>query len=96
MKTINAKLGSMRKPQTFIVFNSNTDNNKIIIQSDKSIGMFDKNTGEGVLNIKGSYFLHLNPIMGAKKFIFEPEFLKNCLEILMNKNEEIIVGVYMA
>ena len=56
MKTVNLKLGNMRKPQEFVITQQGTD--KFIIQSDKSIGVFNLD-GIGKLNTKGQYFPHL-------------------------------------
>ena len=97
MRTIKIKLGKMRKPQEFIVCprSSNTDNN-IVIQSDKSTGMFDPKTGKGVLNIKGCYFAHLNPILGAKPFVFPPEFVKWCIDNQPKSGDLIGGAVYVA
>jgi len=75
-KAIEAKLGNMRKPQRFIV--QLTDKGNFIIQSSKSIGKFDMNTGAGVLNIKGCYFHHLSAALGAKPYQFPPEFVQQC------------------
>jgi hypothetical protein len=81
IKRVTAKLGTMRKPQNFIVYPKSTDGDGLmIVQSDKSIGAFDPETRKGVLNIKGCYFLHLNRIMGAKPFEFPQEFVDDCLE----------------
>ena len=75
---VTAKIGNMRKPQRFHV--SPTDDNRIMIQSDKSIGLFDFRTRQGILNTKGSYFPHLNPSLGAKRYEFPAEFVQACLE----------------
>lgn len=78
-KRVTAKLGRMRKPQDFTVQPVN-DGEHLIVQSAKSIGRFNMRTGEGVLNIKGCYFPHLNPFLGAEPFTFPPEFVADCLE----------------
>lgn len=59
IKTFEAKLANMRKPQEFVVYPRKNHADTIKIQSDKSIGQFDPVTGEGVLNTKGQYFVHL-------------------------------------
>lgn len=73
------KLANMRKPQEFSV-SPLSDGNTIYVQSDKSTGRFDLRTGKGVLNTKGSYFVHLNAALGAKPFTFPAEFVTACLE----------------
>ena len=59
MKHVTAKLGNMRKSQDFIVYPHQEGSDKIVVQSDKSIGMIDPKTGTGILNTKGCYFPHL-------------------------------------
>ena len=90
MRNIEAKLGKMRKPQSFTVYPRSTSakpgDNRIIVQSNKSIGMFDPETGEGVLNTKGSYFPHL--ALGAP-FQFPTEFVKACIEAQPKSGELI-------
>jgi hypothetical protein len=91
MKTIDLKLGNMRKAQNFIVDDINGEN-KFMIQSEKSIGVFDKTTGTGKINFKGCYFMHLNSFMGAIPFTLETDVLKNCLECLSIKGD--IIGEF--
>ena len=76
MKTVTAKLGNMRKPQEFIV--TRTDKGRYMVQSDKSIGWFGDDS-KGMLNIKGSYFVHLNPQLGAKPYTFPYDFVASCI-----------------
>lgn len=73
-----AKLGTMRKPQEFSVLPTE-DGERIIVQSDKSIGMFHFRTGQGVLNQKGCYFPHLSGVLGAKGYEFPADFVAECL-----------------
>lgn len=75
---VTAKLHTMRKPQEFSIFPVN-DGKHIIVQSDKSIGKFDFRTGKGVLNVKGAYFPHLSPLLGAFEYQFPAEFVAACL-----------------
>ena len=77
-KSVDLKLGNMRKPQNFVVQDVN-GKNKIIIQSDKSIGVFDKKTGRGKLNTKGCYFPHLQY---ATPYVLSTGQLKDCLQAL--------------
>lgn len=76
MKRATLKLDSMRKYQEFLV--SPTSDNRFMIQSDKSIGIFDIKTGIGKLNTKGCYFVHLD--WGSKPYTLTPEQLSECLK----------------
>ena len=84
---INVKFGKMRKPQGFIV--TLTDKSNFMIHSDKSIGMFDMNTGIGLLNVTGCYFHHLTTFLGAKRVTFPPEFVQKCHETFVLKGDKI-------
>lgn len=75
-KTFDFKLAGMRKPQNWIVCPTSNTDNMITVQSDKSIGQFNAETGVGVLNTKGCYFPHLTEFMGAKPFTFPKEFVE--------------------
>lgn len=78
MKRVSAKLGNMRKPQDFIALPvKRGDDPLLMIQSDKSIGIFNYRTGDGRLNTKGCYSPHLAM---AKPFIFPMDFVAACLE----------------
>lgn len=75
---VTAKLHTMRKPQEFSIRPS-SNGTHLFIQSDKSTGRFDFRTGKGVLNTKGTTFLHLNPALGAFEYQFPAEFVAECL-----------------
>jgi len=84
MKTITAKLAGMRKAQRFVVYpqSQGSNNDSIMVQSDKAIGLFDPKTGFGVLNWRGSnskYGVHLNKMLGAEPYQFPPEFVYHCV-----------------
>ena len=79
MRSVEAKLAKMRKPQSFSILPTE-DGEHLIVQSDKSIGRFAWRTGEGVLNTKGSYFPHLSRVLGAEPYTFPAEFVQQCLE----------------
>lgn len=82
MKTVTAKLGTMRKPQEFVVYPP-SDKGRVIFQSDKAIGAFDIKTGEGILNTKGCYFPHLNQALGAQPYTFPQDFVLQCIGAYM-------------
>lgn len=87
IKIVVAKLGKMRKPQEFVVYpKSEGDGGFLKVQSDKSIGIFDPSTGEGKLNIKGSYFPDL---MKAEPFTFPKDFVEECIAAQPKKGDTI-------
>ncbi len=69
-----AKLTGMRKERAWTVIP--TSDERIIVQTDGAIGIFDWRTGKGRLSTKGGYFPHLAI---AKPFTFPPEFVRGCL-----------------
>jgi len=83
---ISAKLGNMRKEQEFLP--QKTDKGNYVVQSDKSIGIFD-DTGKGVLNTRGCYFPHLNPALGAKPYQFPAWFVAQVKELYPNEGDLI-------
>ena len=85
MKCVIAQLAGMRKPQEFVVypFKADEPNAPITVQSDRAIGQFDRKTGQGVLNWRGShskYFMHLTRFSGAEPYQFPPAFVAQCQE----------------
>jgi hypothetical protein len=78
LKHVTAKLGNMRKPQDFVVY-PGKDGEDLVVQSDKSIGKFNRETGKGVLNTKGCYFPHLTSFLGAKPYDFPMDFVVSCV-----------------
>lgn len=94
IKRVTAKLGSMRKPQDFIVYPEDaTKPETLKVQSDKSIGCFDKTTGKGILNTKGCYFVHL--ALG-KPFDFPMDFVNQCIEAQPKSGDRIGGGIIIA
>jgi hypothetical protein len=83
MKTVNWKFAGMRKEQSFVVYPFKLGDKTIVVQSERAIGEFDRVTGKGVLNWRGSngkYFVHLNAMLGAEPFEFPAEFMQACFE----------------
>ena len=76
----------MRKEQEFCVQDVNKEN-AFIIQSDKSIGMFNKETGKGRMCFTGSYFPHLQ--ICSKPFELSKEDVERCLSVLCKKGDVI-------
>lgn len=58
-KHIIMKVGRMRKEQDFILYPYREDDKAIMIQSDKSIGILNKETRKFIFTNKGSYSHHL-------------------------------------
>lgn len=78
---VTAKLAGMRKAQEFIVYPFKLGQTRIMIQSDRAIACFDPETGQGLLNWRGSnskYGVHLNEALGAERYQFTPEFVLEC------------------
>lgn len=73
--SVVGKLARMRKPQRFRVWP--TSDGKIMVQSERSIGMFDYRTGAGRLSVDGSYFHHLAV---APSYQYPVEFVRACLQ----------------
>lgn len=90
MKRVTAKLGNMRKPRDWLV--RPTDDGRIMVQAENAIGLFDFRTRQGVLNTKGGYFPHLNPMLGAKPFEFPAEFVSACLEACPALDSQTVLG----
>lgn len=84
---VSAKLGKMRKAQEFIV--QPRSDGSIMVQSDKSIGVFCLKSGKGKLNTKGCYFTHL---AFAEPFDFPPEFVEACLRVCPSMGGETTIG----
>lgn len=69
------KLAGMRKARTWMVLPTSDD--RIIVQADDAIAIFDWRTGKGRLTRKGGYFPHLAI---AKPYVFPPDFVRACLQ----------------
>lgn len=81
IRSFEAKLGKMRKPQRFVTYPRKSATEPIVIQSDKAIGKFDPKTGEGVMNFRGQYFLHLSAALGAERFTLPADVLKLAIDV---------------
>lgn len=87
MKNVLGKFGNMRKAQDFTVYPASAnDGGMIKVQSGKSIGQFNPETGRGVLNTRGCYFPDL---AFAKPFWFPEDFVKQCVEAQLQKGDLI-------
>ena len=90
--SIAAKLGTMRKAQSFTVYPMGSDGS-ITVQSDKSIGVFNPATGKGLLNTKGGYFIHLSRSAGAVPYEFPADFVTACIAAVPKKGAQIGGGI---
>jgi hypothetical protein len=77
LRTVEAKLGTMRKARRWTV--NRRDDGLIVVQAEGAIGAFRPDTGRGLLNVRGGYYVHLAPSLGAKPFTFPPEFVAACI-----------------
>jgi hypothetical protein len=65
-----------------VVYPNSTKPGKLIVQSDRAIGVFNPKTGDGLLNWRGSnpkYFVHLDKSMGAEPYHFPDVFVAACM-----------------
>lgn len=75
-KNVEGKFKGMRKPQSFTLYPARYDNGTTIqIQSDKSIGRINPETGEGVLYVgKGEHPGGALLAAFGESFQFPPDF----------------------
>ncbi len=67
---VSGKFAGMRKAQEFLPHRS--ANGTVLVQSDKSIGSIDLNTGAGMFSKRGPYFVHLalgEPVQYPPEFV---------------------------
>jgi hypothetical protein len=92
MKSFNYKFQGMHKTQEFVVYPALPTDREISIQSNSTYARFDRVTGIGRINRKGSNYktsYHLLTSFGGKDFICPKECIElaeNCL----NNNPNII------
>ena len=72
---VTAKLAGMRKAREWMVMPTSDD--RIVVQADAAIGIFDWRSGKGRLSTKGGYFPHLAI---AKAYVFPPDFVRACMQ----------------
>ena len=75
MANISLKLGNMRKSQKFSIYPVSENDLYVTIQSNKRIGRFHLETGEGILSVNcasGAYFHHLSKDFGAFNYTLTP------------------------
>lgn len=74
MATVVAKLGSMRKAREWSV--RPTSDDRIIVQTEGAIGIFEWRKGVGALCTSGGTYAHLAV---ARPFAFPLDFVQACL-----------------
>lgn len=70
-----AKLAGMRKARTWMVMPTSDD--RIIVQAEGAIGIFEWRTGKGRRTTRGGHFPHLAI---AKAYVFPVDFVRACLQ----------------
>lgn len=96
VKTITAKLGTMRKPVEWIVYPRAVTSTKVTIQSDTRIASFDPVTGLGMLSRAGrSYFIDLLPMRGATEIAVPAGIIEMILDAQPKPGDAIGPGVYI-
>lgn len=96
---VTAKLAGMRKPDEFVVYPAKPEDTHLIVQGDRTIGKFDRKTGEGVINWRGSnhkYQPHLTAAGGAEPYTYPLSFVLQCQEMRPNSGDQIGYGIYIA
>ena len=88
-KTVELKFGKMRKAQEFILYLSE---NKIVIQSSKSIGELDVNTLKFRHTDEGAYFPHL--LFAREKEISQEikDMILEASKISKDKKQEYLIA----
>lgn len=93
IKTVTAKLAGMRNAQNFVIYPASPERPGVLtVQSERAIGRFLVETGEGLLNWKGSngkYFAHLNPALGAEPFTFPADFVAACIDAQPKRGDRV-------
>ena len=86
----SAKFLTMRKPQEFVIY-PRKDGEEIMIQSDKSCGVFNCVDGKGILNMKSQYpaLLRTSGVM----FALPADILAYCLSAGYKSGDTIAGGV---
>lgn len=98
MRSVTAKLGTMRKAVEWTVYPRNSATSSVIIQSDHRIAEFDPATGAGWLSVhkpNGAYFMHLNKFLGATVVAVPREVIDAALAAVPLPGEEIGPGVFV-
>jgi hypothetical protein len=88
--SVTAKLGNQRKARRWLV--SPCSDGTMMVQASDCIGQFWPQTGKGMLGLKGGYFLHLHPAMGAKPFTFPQEFVAECMAVCPEPGGVTVLG----
>jgi hypothetical protein len=98
MKHVIAKLGTMRKSKSWIVYPTTDSQTSLKIQCDDRIAMIDPQTGKGLLSKSTTFpgFIYLHPGMGAKPIEVTKELVNEIIAAMPKPGEEIGPGVYLA
>ena len=85
-KRVRVKIERLRKPRDLIAY---MDGKYIIAQGDNVIFKINPENGLAIYNLKGEYFLHLNPAMGAKFGRVPREFIDALLKVIYKEGDLI-------
>lgn len=85
---VTGKLHTMRKPQEFSVLTMS--DGRVMVQSDKSIGVINPDTGDGQLSVKGNTFMHLS--LNGFTYAFPAEFVQACLSVIERQGATTDLG----
>jgi|LGVF01.2.fsa_nt_gb hypothetical protein len=85
MRNIKLKLGKMRKTQSYVIYPYQIGDKNIIIQSEKTCGLFSRETGTGFMNFRSNRLQLISPRYGGIPFALEKETLKAFLDIQKKK-----------
>jgi len=98
MRTVQARIGNMRKTMEWVVYPraTNAENDNIVIQCSSRIASFDPLTGRGLLSKpcpNGAYFLHLNKAFGAVEIDVPQDVIVLCQANQPQPGDEIAPGI---
>ena len=87
---------NMRKPDACVIYPPSGD--FIMFHGEQTIGRFSLETGEGLVNFRGSNpknSIHLSTGLGAVPFEADPVFLAECLAKQPQTGQSISAGVFV-
>jgi len=88
-KRVIAKFERQRKARSLIAFRD--DKGHIIAQGKDCIFEIDPESREAIYNLKGGYFPHLSPLLGAQKGRVPQEFIDALKKVIYGEGD--LIGV---
>lgn len=94
LKSIELKLGNMRKPQDFTIYPFRITDTRVIIQSNKTIASIDPVTGDMVYNSdpNGAYFVHLS-MPDRKTGVLPKEDLERINKVITDRGIQVHANI---